>query len=165
MVDYYLSPLGLIRLQCDEDALTEVRFLDEMPKLPLQKDNSPLLELGKSWLDSYFDGFEPNPEILPLAPASSPYQQAARECLLGVSYGRTISYRDLAGRIAKKLEQAPANQAAGQAMHKNPLSLIVPCHRVIGSNGTLVGYGGGLHRKEWLLNFESLVQATHCVSF
>ena len=146
----YDSPLGRLLLTCREDGLTGIRFEEAGPE---QKDH-PVLRQTAAWLDSYFRGDAPVAEI-PLAPEGTPFQKQVWKLLLTIPYGQTRSYgeisRELAAVSGKKKMSA---QAVGQAVGKNPISILIPCHRVVGAKGQLTGYAGGMERKIQLLHLE-----------
>lgn len=143
----YCSPLGDIVLTSDGTALTELRFAEATNGEPAQ-DIPPLADACR-WLDLYFS--RAKPDFTPrLAPQGTPFQQSVWHELLTLPYGQTVSY----GHIAKRLRCRSA-QAVGGAVGRNPIALIIPCHRVIGSNGQLTGYAYGLDRKQWLLAHEA----------
>ena len=146
----YRSPLGDIVLTSDGSALTELRFA-EAPCWESAQDIPPLADACR-WLDLYFGGAMPDFTPL-LAPHGTPFQQSVWRELLTIPYGKTVSY----GHIAKRISCRSA-QAVGGAVGHNPIALIIPCHRVIGSDGHLTGYAYGLDRKQWLLAHE--VQST-----
>ena len=143
----YCSPLGDIVLTSDGLALTGLRFAEATNGEPAQ-DIPPLADACR-WLDLYFGGAIP--DFTPrLAPQGTPFQQSVWGELLAIPYGHTVSY----GYIAQRLRCRSA-QAVGGAVGRNPIALIIPCHRVIGSNGQLTGYAYGLDRKQWLLSHET----------
>lgn len=144
----YLSPLGDIVLTSDGTALTGLRFA-ESPCVEQAQDIPPLADACR-WLDLYFSGVRP--DFTPrLAPRGTHFQQSVWRELLAIPYGHTVSY----GYIAQRLHCRSA-QAVGGAVGRNPIALIIPCHRVIGSDGHLTGYAYGLDRKQWLLSHELL---------
>lgn len=146
----YHSPLGDIVLTSDGTALTELRFAEATNGEHAQV--IPPLADACRWLDLYFSGAKP--DFTPqLAPIGTPFQQSVWRELLTIPYGQTVSY----GHIAKRISCRSA-QAVGGAVGHNPIALIIPCHRVIGSDGHLTGYAYGLDRKQWLLAHE--VQST-----
>ncbi len=144
---YYTSPIGLIEVGGTDTALTSLYFVETRRQdAPL---STALLDETLCQLDDYFAGkrriFD-----LPLEPAGTPFQRSVWAQLLAISYGSTASYQ----QIAEALGNPKAIRAVGAANGRNPISLIIPCHRIIGSNGKLIGYGGGLWRKQWLLQHE-----------
>ena len=149
----FTSPIGQLQLRGTELALTGV-FMEKHRHEPARptdalRDAAPLREAQRA-LEEYFAA-ERREFSLALAPAGTPFQLRVWEALRAIPYGATISYRELARRIGNPR----AVRAVGLANGRNPLSIIVPCHRVIGANGTLTGYGGGLERKRFLLALES----------
>lgn len=140
------SPLGPLTLAGTEDALTEIAFGDARE----EKDSaSPVLELAARELAEYFEG-KRKEFTVPLAPEGTAFQRRVWDALREVPYGETESYKDIAVRIGKP----GAAIAVGQANSRNPIPIIIPCHRIIGANGKLVGYTGGLHIKIALLELE-----------
>lgn len=151
---YYQSPVGLLKISGTEDYISEVSFNDktQTPVRHSKKQMPPLLINCVEQLIQYFNGqrrvFE-----LPLSQPGTPFQQSVWAELVLIPFGKTISYLDLARRTG----DTKATRAVASANGKNNIAIIVPCHRVIGSNRDLVGYGGGLWRKKWLLELEAKV--------
>jgi len=145
-LDYYDSPLGLIEIRATAEAVTYLEFAEEA-----QETGQPgvMTKRTKQQLADYFAGKRQEFD-LPLAFDGTDFQKLVWQQLLTIPYGRIISYQDLANEIGKP----DAVRAVGAANGQNPISIIAPCHRVIGSDGHLTGYGGGLWRKEWLLKHE-----------
>lgn len=155
----YVSPLGAITLACDEEAVTGLWFNGQKHFgniLPpdTQGRERPLLKEAKKWLDIYFSGREPD-FLPPLHYDSTSFRKAVCDIMLTIPYGRTMTYGDIAARVAHQrgLEKMSA-QAVGGAVGHNPISLMIPCHRVVGTGGSLTGYGGGIARKVKLLELE-----------
>ena len=149
MTGVYHSPLGDIVLTSDGLALTGLRFAEATNGEPAQ-DIPPLADACR-WLDLYFSGAKP--DFIPrLATKGTPFQQSVWGELLAIPYGHTVSY----GYIAQRLHCRSA-QAVGGAVGRNPIALIIPCHRVVGSDGHLTGYAYGLDRKQWLLSHEAQI--------
>jgi len=152
--DRFESPLGTLLLATDESALTGAWF-DAQRYFPLldgrwqRRRNSAVLQRAAVMLDEYFAGTRTTFDIA-LAPAGTPFQRAVWDQIRAVPYGETVAYRDLAVRTGN----AAAVRAAGAATGRNPLSIFVPCHRIVGADGTLTGYAGGLDRKRALLALE-----------
>ena len=144
---FYQSEIGLIEIIGTETAITSLNFVDD--DCTDSTAVHPTLEECVSQLDGYFQGTRREFE-LELAPAGTPFQQQVWQELLKVPFGQTVSYLD----IARAIGNEKAVRAVGSANGQNPISIIIPCHRVIGSDGKLTGYGGGLWRKEWLLDHE-----------
>ena len=147
------SPIGLLQLHGTDAALTGVFMQNHRhepaPTLEAVRDAAPF-RAARGQLEAYFAG-ERREFSLALAPAGTAFQLHVWQALRAIPYGQTISYGELAHRIGNPR----AVRAVGLANGRNPLSIIVPCHRVIGTNGTLTGYGGGLERKRFLLALES----------
>lgn len=144
------SPCGPLRIETSAEAITRIIFLDE--PVPETVPGSPLLTLACDQLNAYFVG-ELTRFSLPLAPAGTPFQQRVWQALLAIPWGEKRSYSDIAAAI----DNPHAVRAVGAANGRNPIPIIIPCHRVIGANGSLTGYAGGLTRKRWLLDHETKV--------
>jgi methylated-DNA-[protein]-cysteine S-methyltransferase len=142
------SPLGRLKLQCTDERINAIEFIDEHLILPQQ--SHPLLERCITQLNEYFLGTRIDFE-LPLQQAGTAFQQKVWDLLLAIPFGKTISYN----RLATQYGDLKAIRAVASANGKNKLAIIVPCHRVIGSNQSLTGYAGGLWRKKWLLEHEA----------
>ena len=155
----YESPLGKIVIAADQIGLTGLWFEGQKYfALYLDKENEekeiPVLTEAKRWLDIYFSGREPDFE-LPLHFIGSEFQNEVWEILYSIPYGKTMTYGEIAKRLAAKRGIARMSaQAVGGAVGKNEISVIVPCHRVVGSNGSLTGYAGGIAKKIELLKLE-----------
>lgn len=150
----YDSPLGLLIMTSDGDALTGLRFSDEPfdpPDESPEATDLPVFALTRTWLDTYFRGAVPG-FLPPMRLRGTPFQKAVWSILLDIPYGKTVTYGSIAGRLSGG--GAMSSQAVGQAVGKNPVCIIVPCHRVVGSNGRLTGYAWGLDKKEALLAME-----------
>lgn len=152
----YDSPLGEIVLTGDDAALTGLWFRDCRPcPVGLEWGETPTLCQAEHWLDLYFRGEEPD-FTPPLALRGTAFRRTVWELLLALPYGRTVTYGELASRTAARLgRSAMSAQAVGGAVGQNPVALIVPCHRVVGADGSLIGYAGGLDRKRRLLELEA----------
>lgn len=151
----YPSPLGPILLAAGEEGLTGLWFLGQkhFPReLSWEEGRSPGLTQGIGWLEDYFSGEIPQ-TLPPLAPAGTAFQKRVWQKLLEIPYGQVVTYGALASQLGVK-----SAQAVGGAVGRNPISLMIPCHRVVGADGTLTGYAGGLSRKQWLLDWER----AHC---
>lgn len=155
----YNSPLGTITLACAGKYITGLwfnvqrHFGNILPRETEEKD-MPLFRDAKRWLDIYFSGREPD-FLPPLRYDSTPFRKAVCDIMLTIPYGKTTTYGEIAEIIAKQkgIEKMSA-QAVGGAVGHNPISLLIPCHRVVGTNGSLTGYGGGIERKVKLLELE-----------
>lgn len=156
---HYDSPLGGITLASDGEALTGLwfdgqrHFAETMASEHMERD-LPVFEEADRWLDIYFSGRVPD-----FTPAlnlkATPFRRAVWEILLTIPYGRTATYGQIAERLTGKDGAGHASaRAVGGAVGRNPVSLIIPCHRVVGSGGSLTGYAGGLERKKELLRME-----------
>jgi methylated-DNA-[protein]-cysteine S-methyltransferase len=145
---YLNTPLGVAQIEGDQHGISSVSVKDHM-QIP-NKDIPEELEDAIYQLEEYFNGSRKQFD-LPLNPKGTDFQKKVWKELSQIPYGKSISYLDL----SKKIGDPKAIRAVAAANGKNPLWIIVPCHRVIGSNGDLVGYAGGLERKKWLLNHES----------
>lgn len=120
---------------------------------------TPLLRATAQWLDAYFGGKKPSPGLLPLAPEGNAFQLAVWRHLLAIPYGETATYGAIARAVAREMgRERMSAQAVGGAVGRNPISIIIPCHRVIGADGWLTGYAGGLAVKAWLLRHEGARQ-------
>ena len=158
-IQKYDSPLGGILLAADEIGLTglwfdgEKYFADHLPAERVEQE-TPVLAQTRHWLDVYFTGKEPD-FLPPLHPVGSAFRRAVWEILLQIPYGRTTTYGEIARQLAKKqgLSRMSA-QAVGGAVGHNEISIIIPCHRVVGANGSLTGYAGGIDKKRKLLKLE-----------
>ena len=152
---HFESPIGRLLLTCDGTALTGL-FMEPSRKAQstdgwLHDANIAPLSAAVRQLTEYFSGTRREFD-LPLRLQGTPFQQRVWRELTEISFGETWSY----GQLAKRIGKPSASRAVGLANGSNPISLIVPCHRVIGADGTLTGYGGGLERKRWLLAHEGL---------
>lgn len=145
---YYSSPVGLLKMQCSDRFIKTVEFTDA--EGPLQNDEHKLLHHCGRQLEEYFTGRR-KVFNLPLNQDGTEFQTKIWELLSQIPYGKTISYNEL----AKQYGDIKAIRAVASANGKNNICIIVPCHRVIGSDGSLVGYAGGLWRKKWLLDHEA----------
>ena len=150
------SPVGELTLIASDAGLRAVLWQDDRPtRVPLPQDvvddpGHPVLRAATEQLGEYFAGTRKDFD-LPLAPEGTPFQQKSWEALRAIPYGETISY----GEQARRLGSPSAVRAVGAANGRNPISIIVPCHRVIGSDGSLTGFAAGLDAKAWLLRHEN----------
>ena len=153
------TSLGEIRLRSDGESLTGLWFVGQVNDAEDNydceiKDDLPIFGQVESWLESYFSGKQ-TPITFPLQPKGTIFQERVWKILQEIPYGETMTYGEIAQRIAKEKGVATYSaQAVGQAVGKNPISILIPCHRVLGKNGALTGYAGGVHRKEQLLRIE-----------
>lgn len=142
------TPCGNILLEAENDQLIGCRFIFASSTTNTNQE-TPFLQNVKKQLEEYFSGTRKSFDIK-LAPAGTAFQQSVWQALQKIPYGQTASYKD----IAEKIHNSKAFRAVGMANNKNPIAIIIPCHRVIGSNGKLVGYAGGLDLKQQLLKLE-----------
>lgn len=151
----YQSPLGPISLLADEVSLLGLYFVGQayfergFKESQMVERELAIHQEAKAWLDDYFAGRQPDPRRLRLAPHGTAFQHQVWSALAAIPYGQTTTY----GQLATALNCKSA-QAIGSAVGKNPLSIIVPCHRVLGADGSLTGYAGGIERKAALLELE-----------
>lgn len=162
----YSSELGDILLAADEIGLTglwffgQSYFADTLPAEQIAQE-TPILAQAKEWLDEYFSGKEP--DFTPtLHPIGSPFRQAVWKLLLQIPYGQTTTYGEIARQL-EKLQNRPhmSAQAVGGAVGHNGISIVIPCHRVVGTKGSLTGYAGGLDKKMALLELEHANRKTY----
>lgn len=161
----YTSPLGMIYIVSDETHLVgawlegQKYFCGNLKDKPGKNPELPVIKEAVSWFDDYFAGKRPELSRLPLAPEGSSFQKTVWDILCEIPYGQTVTYgavaREAASRMGRKSMSA---QAVGGAIGHNPLSIIIPCHRVIGSNGSMTGYAGGIDKKIKLLQHERNTQ-------
>ena len=157
------SAIGKITLGSDGESLvglwTEGQryFGDKVPYAMLPNDRLPVFAAAKAWLNRYFDGKKPEISELPLAPAGGAFRQTVWKLLTEIPYGEVVTYGELAKKIAEQrgVERMSA-QAVGGAVGHNPISVIIPCHRVVGAKGNLTGFSGGIPMKLWLLQHEGV---------
>lgn len=158
-IQHYDSPLGAILLAADETGLTGLWFDGQKffaRDLPAEcvEQNTPALSEVKRWLDIYFTGKEPD-FMPPLHPIGSAFRRSVWDILLRIPYGQTSTYGEIARQLAEKQGRPRiAAQAVGGAVGHNKISIIIPCHRVVGTNGSLTGYAGGIDKKVKLLEWE-----------
>ena len=154
----YQSPLGGILLAADEIGLVglwfdgQKYFANTLPTETVQ-ESTPILAEAARWLDLYFAGRTPD-FTPPLHPSGSDFRKAVWDILLTIPYGQTITYGDIARQLAAQQGGKVSAQAVGGAVGHNEVSLIIPCHRVVGTNGSLTGYAGGIDKKIKLLELE-----------
>ena len=152
---YCSSPLGDMQMIEENNSLTHLNLSvkqilpADFPKGSITQKDTPLISSAKRQLDEYFQGKRKSFD-LPLAPSGTQFQQKVWNALCTIPYGETRSYKEIAAQI----QNPKGCRAVGMANNRNPIMIIIPCHRVIGSNGSLVGYAGGLDIKQWLLAHE-----------
>ncbi len=160
----YNSILGKLTLAADEEENLVGLWIEEQKYFAsslsgeiVEDDSRKIFEKTKLWLDKYFNGEKPKISELSLAPKGSEFRQEVWKILCEIPYGEVITYGDIANQIAKRKGIARMSaRAVGGAVGHNPISIIIPCHRVIGANGNLTGYAGGLDIKIKLLRHENL---------
>ena len=154
------SPVGTLTLSSDGAALTGLWIENQKYFFPhgegaVSRPELAIFERARLWLDAYFDGRRPDISLLPLSPQGSEFAKLIWSFLCDIPYGETTTYGALAAKAAEAMGRAHMSaQAVGGAVGHNPISIIIPCHRVLGANGSLTGYAGGLERKRFLLNHE-----------
>lgn len=152
---FYQSPIGEICIEEENGKITGLFMVKEDRKereLFHEADETEVLKEAKKQLEEYFNGIRKE-FCLPLNPDGTTFQRKVWEALQAIPYGQTRSYGEIAAAVGNK----KASRAVGGANHKNPIMIVIPCHRVIGANGSLTGFGGGLEVKQYLLNLEKLV--------
>ena len=161
----YDFPVGKITFACDEACENLIGLWIEGQKYHggsvrgelIEKNDIPLFDLTKKWLDKYFASGKPDISELPLAPIGSKFRRQVWDILCEIPYGEVITYGDIAKKIAAKSGmKSMSSQAVGGAVGHNPISIIIPCHRVVGSNGSLTGYASGISVKIKLLELEKV---------
>lgn len=161
----YPSPVGMLTLACDNDGGSLTGLWIEGQKYHggtiseelAEQDDMPVFDLVKNWLNRYFAGEKPAVSELPLAPAGGAFRRDVWKILCEIPYGEVITYGDIAKKMAVKMnKESMSAQAVGGAVGHNPISIIIPCHRVVGSNGSLTGYAGGIGTKVTLLELEGV---------
>ena len=156
------SPMGIITLASDGMALTGLwlsehkRFGNPVGRAKefetVDRPDLPIFDKAKAWLDRYFAGKRPSPSSLPLSPEGSDFRRKVLKLLTLIPYGRVTTYGALAKDMAESMKvPVMSARAIGGAVGRNPISIIIPCHRVVGAGGNLTGYGGGIHNKMRLL--------------
>ena len=162
------SPFGVITLACHGDNLVGLWLEgqkyhgDTIPEATIKKDDEAVFSAAKEWLRRYFAGGKPDVAELLLAPIGGEFRQSVWKILCEIPYGRVTTYGDIAKKMAVKMgRDSMSSQAVGGAVGHNPISIIIPCHRVIASNGSLTGYAGGIQTKAKLLELEGADMANY----
>lgn len=162
-VSDYRSPIGTLTLAADDKNLFglwmngQKYYSANLPASAVFSDNSPVFPNVKNWLDCYFAGENPSISALPFEPHGTDFRLAVWKILCEIPYGTLTTYGEIAKQIAKNTGQkSMSSQAVGGAVAHNPISIIIPCHRVVGSNGSLTGYSGGMAKKIALLELEGI---------
>lgn len=160
---YYSSLVGDIALVAEEESLIglwivgQKYFMGALKEEPIEKSDLPIFIKTKKWLDDYFAGKQPDIVLLSLKPKGSDFRQVVWDILCHIPYGQVITYGDIAKEAALRLNKSTMSaQAVGNAVGHNPISIIIPCHRVVGTNGSLTGYAGGIDKKIKLLELEGV---------
>jgi len=155
------SPVGMLTLASDSENLIglwiegQKYYGGTLSGLMTEKSDLPVFKAAINWLDRYFAGEKPAISELPLAPIGSDFRQSVWSILCEIPYGKTTTYGDIAKKMAAQMnKKSMSSQAVGGAVGHNPISIIIPCHRVVGSNGSLTGYAGGIDKKMLLLALE-----------
>lgn len=143
---HYDSPVGILRISADEEGITSIQLNAERHK---DTGESPILAEAVRQLDEYFNGIRKTFD-LPLSLSGTEFQRRVWQVLCEIPYGETCTY----GQIAAVTGNPKASRAVGSANNRNPIAIVIPCHRVVGANGSLTGYAGGLDIKEYLLELE-----------
>lgn len=159
----YNSPVGKLTIASNEDSIVGLWldkqrfFMDALSGQEYKEQETQAIYLAKNWLDKYFNKKRPEISELPIEFIGSDFRKQVWKILTEIPYGNVITYGDIAKQLAaKKGIKTMSAQAVGGAVGRNPISVIVPCHRVIGSNGSLTGYSGGLEIKKKLLDHEGV---------
>ncbi len=157
------SPVGRITLASDGKDLAGLWLEgqkyhgDTISGQMAEKDDLPIFEAAKKWLDRYFAGEKPAVSELPMAPIGGEFRRGVWDILCAIPYGKVVTYGDIARKMAAKMNrESMSSQAVGGAVGHNPISIVIPCHRVVGSNGSLTGYAGGIGTKIKLLELEGV---------
>lgn len=166
----YASPIGPLTLASDGEGITglwmhgQKYYAATLRGRVEEKNDLPIFTKVKEWLDAYFDGKNPAIADLPLSPGGSPFRKAVWDLLCEIPYGQCTTYGDIARKLATAMnKKSMSSQAVGGAVGQNPISIIIPCHRVVGSNGSLTGYAGGIAKKITLLELEGVTTANYFV--
>lgn len=156
------SPLGMLTSASDGESITglwidgQKYYASTLSKTDICEQKLPVFDRLEEWLICYFAGKEPS-FMPPLAPQGSPFRQAVWNLLLKIPYGQVSTYKELARQVAAQIgRQHMSAQAVGGAVGHNPISILIPCHRIVGTNGSLTGYAGGIDKKIQLLQLEHI---------
>ena len=158
----YKSPIGSLLLVSKENNLIGLwmynqKYFCPLKEQPVEDNENAVLKKAVNWLDEYFRGNKPDISLLPLAPEGSEFRKEVWDILCTIPYGEVMTYGQIADIIAERHGKAKMSaQAVGGAVGHNPISVIIPCHRVVGTNGSLTGYAGGLSKKITLLKHEGV---------
>lgn len=154
----YASPVGLLTIAGGGESITGLwienqKYFGDITGCKTYGNDLPVFQKTREWLDFYFSGKEPD-FMIPLHPKGGAFRQAVWEILRAIPYGNVITYGEIAKRLEKSSGKRVSAQAVGGAVGHNPISILIPCHRVVGTNGSLTGYAGGIGKKAWLLTLE-----------
>jgi len=160
----YKSPVGELTLASDGESIVGL-WLDgqkyhgqSVPGELTENGDLPIFDTAKKWLDRYFNGEKPSISELPLAPMGTDFRKKVWQILCRIPYGQLMTYGGVARELTESDDEArKMSRAVGGAVGHNPISIIIPCHRVVGSNGKLTGFAGGLERKKFLLELENAI--------
>ena len=159
-VSFYKSPIGLILLAANDDSLCGLWFSgqkdipEDIAKTPASMNVPEVIKNTRLWLERYFAGRKPNVSELKLAPEGTEFRKKVWDILRTIPYGETVTYGQIAAMLEDENGKKASAQAVGGAVGHNHISIIIPCHRVVGADGRLTGYAGGIERKKFLLNLE-----------
>lgn len=166
----YESFLGEILLESDGKKITVIAlegqtyFKDKDNDEIIEKDDLEIFQKAKNWLDRYFRKEKVDSKEIPLTFHGTPFQNLVWQELLEIPYGKVVTYKDIALKVAKKMQRKTmSSQAVGGAIGKNPIAILIPCHRVVGTNHSLTGYNGGVLKKQKLLALESVDIASYSI--
>lgn len=159
--DIYVSPIGKLTIASNEKSIVglwldkQKYYMDVLEGKAYEKKETEVIRLAKKWLDRYFKHEKPEIDALPIEFIGSDFRKQVWEILTRIPYGEVITYGDIAKQIAKQRGlKIMSAQAVGGAVGHNPISIIIPCHRVVGVDGSMTGYAGGIETKRKLLEFE-----------
>ncbi len=160
---HYKSPIGDVLLASDESSIIGLWIVGQkysgntISKDIIEKNDLPILQKGIAWLEDYFAGKKPKLFRLRLAPIGGEFKQQVWKILIEIPYGELTTYGNIAKEVAKRMgKDRMSAQAVGGAVGHNPISIIIPCHRVVGANGSLTGYASGIEKKIELLKHEGV---------
>lgn len=160
---YETSIVGRLRLLANDDALVglwfngQAHYAANYDLSQAEKRSNAIIDTTKRWLDRYFAGEQPSPSELKLAPQGTAFQMLVLKVLRTIPYGQSMSYHEVANEISRQTGHRSSARAVGGAVGKNPISIIIPCHRVLGKNGALTGYAAGTDKKIALMTLENMI--------
>ncbi len=161
LVRGFPSPVGRLTAASDGESINGLwiegqKYFEASLGSKWERGDAPVFDRLERWLERYFSGKKPGAYELPVAPVGSEFRRAVWKCLMDIPYGETVTYGEIAARVGGSLGRGTSARAVGGAVGHNPISIIIPCHRVIGADGSLTGYAGGLDVKKWLLKHEGV---------